>query len=104
MAKERGKAVDPHKMRPPKVRHIRLTDVMLPELLEAAMCSVRMIGNCCVLVENHRGLCALGENRIAVATKCGILEVRGEALTLSEVRKDALVVRGRICRVGYADA
>ena len=104
MAKERGKAVDPHKMRPPKVRHIRLTDVMLPELLEAAMCSVRLIGNCCVLVENHRGLCALGENRIAVATKCGILEVRGEALTLSEARKDALVVRGRICRVGYADA
>lgn len=104
MAKGRGKAVDPHKMRPPKVRHARLRDVMLPELLEAAMCSVRMMGNCCVLVENHRGLCALGETRIAVATKCGLLEIRGEALSLSEVRRDALVVRGRICRVGYADA
>ena len=100
----RGKQTDPQKMRPPKVKHARLRDVVMPELLEAAMCSVRMIGDCCVLVENHCGLCALGDTRIAVATKCGLREVRGEALTLCEVRTDALVVRGRISRVGYADA
>lgn len=103
MAKRRDR-VDPQKMRPPRVRHARLKDVMLPELLEAAMCSVRMIGDCCVMVENHCGLCALGTQRIAVATKCGLLEVRGEELTLCEVRADALVVRGRIQRVGYANA
>lgn len=96
--------VDPKKMHPPKVRHARLKEIMLPELLEAAMCSVRMIGDCCVVVENHCGLCDLGQERIAVATKCGLLEVRGEGLALSEVRADALLVRGRIAGVGYVHA
>lgn len=95
---------DPKKMRPPKVKHARLKDVMLPEMLEAALCSARLIGDCCVLVENHCGLCVLESTRIAVATKCGLLEVRGEALSLDEVRPDTLLVRGRIGSVGYGHA
>lgn len=92
---------NPGKMRPPKVRHARLQDIMLPEIVESATCSVRMIGDRCVMVENHCGLCALGTQRIAVATRCGVLEVCGEELMLSEMRADALVVRGCIRNVGY---
>lgn len=96
-----AKGNDPKKMRPPKVRRARLRDVLLPELLEGALCSARLIGDCCVLVENHRGLCELGETCVSVVTCCGMLDICGENLVLKHVRPDALVVRGRIARVGY---
>ena len=97
-----AKSNDPKKMRPPKVRRARMRDMMLPEMLEGTLCCARLIGDGCVLVENHRGLCDLGQRRIAVATTCGILEVCGDELMLCHVRQDALLVRGRIARVGYA--
>ena len=96
-----AKANDPKKMRPPKVRRARMRDILLPEMLEGALCCARLIGNGCVLVENHRGLCDLGRQRITVATGCGLLEVCGEDLILCHVRKDALLVRGHISHVGY---
>lgn len=99
-----NRQTDPRRMRPPRVRHARLKDAALPELLNAALCSARLIGGCCVLVENHRGLSELGETRIAVATECGMLEVRGEGLCVCNLRRDSLLVRGRIDGVGYADA
>lgn len=98
------KGSDPRSMRPAKVRHAHLQAMLAPELLEAALCSVRLLGDSCVMVENHRGLCVLGTERVTVATGCGLLEVRGEGLSLCEVRPDALIVRGRIEGVRFPRA
>ena len=97
----RGKQTDPQKMRPPKVKHARLRDVVMPELLEAAMCSVRMIGDCCVLVENHCGLMECTEQSVGVKLKKGMLRITGEGLLIREILVDAMEVTGRIKSVEW---
>lgn len=93
----------PGRIHPPKVRHARVPALVLPEALEAACCSARLIGDRCVLVENHRGLCVLSREKIVVRTECGPLAICGCELTLSEVRPDAMVVQGAISSVSYLE-
>ena len=64
---------------------------------------ITSIGGTALLVENHRGLCALGQEKIVVRTECGLLGICGCGLTLSEVRPDAMVVQGTITGVGYLE-
>lgn len=94
---------DPGRMKPPRPRRERLGALVLPEALDVTCCSARLIGNRCVMVENHRGLCALGQEKIVVRTECGLLGICGCGLTLSEVRPDAMVVQGTITGVGYLE-
>ncbi len=96
-------AGNPGRMKPPKVRRSKLPALALPEELDATCCSARLIGDRCVMVENHCGLCALGREKIVVRTKCGLLGICGCDLSLSEVRPDAMVVRGAIVSVGYLE-
>jgi sporulation protein YqfC len=51
------------------------------------------------VVENHLGILEFTPERVRLMTKCGVLELEGEALELSQVRKSALTVRGRICQI-----
>ena len=57
---------------------------------------ITSIGNRSILVENHRGILEFGMERIILATGCGKLQVEGEELGLSEVRRDALVITGNV--------
>lgn len=60
---------------------------------------VTSIGSRALLVENHRGIAEFGEERIVLATGCGNLTVEGEGLRLSDVRRDALIIRGDVRHV-----
>lgn len=60
---------------------------------------ITSIGNRSLLVENHCGILEFTAERIALATRCGSVEVEGAGLSLSEVRPDALVIRGSIREV-----
>lgn len=60
---------------------------------------ITSIGNRALLVENHRGILEFQQDRIALATGCGSVLVEGEQLLLSEVRRDALIIRGEIRHV-----
>ncbi len=57
------------------------------------------IGNRSLLVENHCGILEFTAERIALASRCGNIEVEGAELSLAEVRRDALVIRGDIRNV-----
>lgn len=57
---------------------------------------ITSIGNRALLVENHRGILEFQQDRIILATGCGSVCVEGERLLLSEVRADALIIRGKI--------
>lgn len=57
---------------------------------------VTSIGNRALLVENHCGIREFTAEKITLATRCGSIEVAGAGLSLSEVRRDALVIRGDI--------
>ena len=60
---------------------------------------ITSVGSGMLLVENHRGILAYESERISLATGCGAVEISGEKLRLTEVRRDALMVRGRIRHV-----
>lgn len=60
---------------------------------------ITSIGGTALLVENHRGLIAYESDRIELQTGCGSVVITGSQLTLSDVRKDALIVRGEIRNV-----
>ncbi len=57
---------------------------------------VTSIGNRSLLVENYHGIREFTAERIALDTRCGCVEVCGSGLTLSQVRRDALVIEGSI--------
>lgn len=61
---------------------------------------ITSIGSHSVLVENHCGIREFTQERICLATRCGMICVEGSGLSLTEVRRDALVVRGEIRHVG----
>ncbi len=60
---------------------------------------VTSIGRRTLLVENHAGIIEYAQSRVLLASGCGTIEVEGSRLTLSEVRRGALMIRGEIRRV-----
>ena len=63
--------------------------------LERAL-RVTTIGGARALVENHLGLLAYGQDCVRVRCRRGAASIRGSGLALREVRKDALIITGRI--------
>lgn len=60
---------------------------------------ITALGGNALLVENHRGILSYEPRRILLASRCGAIEISGENLCLTQVRNDALTVRGRIRHV-----
>ena len=60
---------------------------------------ITSIGGHSLLVENHCGLLEFTQEKISLATRCGTIDVMGSGLSLSEVRRDALVIQGEIRHV-----
>ena len=60
---------------------------------------ITSIGGHSLLVENHCGILEFTQERISLATRCGTIDVSGSGLSLTEVRRDALVIRGSIREV-----
>ena len=57
------------------------------------------LGSRRMLVENHTGILELSEDCIRLSTGCGPITIAGRGLSLADVRRDALIVRGEIERV-----
>lgn len=60
---------------------------------------ITSIGGRALLVENHCGILEFTDERVSLATRCGTIDVEGSDLTLTDVRRDALVIRGEIRHV-----
>lgn len=54
------------------------------------------IGGRSLLVENHRGILEFSDECIRLSSGCGAIEVRGRNLSINEMRRDALIIRGEI--------
>lgn len=66
---------------------------------EEQICNVPLMeiyGHRRVLVENHQGIESYDSNRILVKVKGGCIQICGEALELSRMSKEKVVVTGRI--------
>lgn len=62
---------------------------------------VTSMGNRMLLVENHRGILELGEERVILDTGCGELRVEGQGLRLRDARRDALMICGDVRHVVF---
>jgi len=68
--------------------------------------SVRITAVGCrrILIENHTGVQSFTEELVCLSTAGGPLRVHGHELELCEVRRNALIVHGRICRVDMPES
>lgn len=57
---------------------------------------VELTGDCRVLIEHHRGVSQYSREKIGVKVKCGIICISGNGLELTQMKKEHLVIRGRI--------
>lgn len=57
------------------------------------------VGSRRILIENHTGIRDFSDTAVTLSTANGALCVRGNGLTLCEVRRNALIVRGEIRQV-----
>lgn len=71
----------------------------LPEDAVGSAVRVTLLGERQALVENHRGMLEIGQTRMRVLTRQGVLSVYGSGLALSEVRPEGLMIEGQIERV-----
>ena len=60
---------------------------------------VTLLGNACAMVENHLGILEFGDEVIRLKTRKGVLVFEGAGLLLTEVRPDALSIRGAINKI-----
>jgi len=60
---------------------------------------ITSIGSRSLMVENYTGIEEYGADCVCLKTRCGIIKVEGTSLSLSEVRKGALIISGDIRHV-----
>lgn len=76
---------------------------ILPEIAERVGvydgCRVTLFGSKRALLEEHRGVLLCERGCVAVKTAAGELRVHGEALELTAMDSDALLITGRIFSV-----
>lgn len=87
-----------------RARRPALPMLGLPGDATSGEARLTILGERQVLVENHRGMLEIGQERMRVLTKRGILSVYGSGLALLEVRPEGLMIEGIIERVELPDA
>lgn len=60
---------------------------------------ITLVGAQKAMIENHTGIVEFTAVRIRLSTRGGLLILEGENLILTQIRPDALTVRGRIVSV-----
>lgn len=83
-------------MKPPKLRRAGTPALEWICDLSGKTARITSIGSRMLLVENHCGICRFSQDQIILGSHCGCIEVLGSGLSLEEVRRDALVIRGSI--------
>lgn len=60
---------------------------------------VEVVGTERVLIENHSGILSYDNCTVCVSTDYGYVCVEGNGLYLTQMKRDRIVINGRICRV-----
>lgn len=57
---------------------------------------VEISGENRVLIENHKGVCQYGADKICVKVKYGQIAIQGCGLEMARMTREQLIIRGRI--------
>lgn len=74
----------------------------LPRDLVVDLPKVTVVGYLQVTVENHRGIIEFTPERVRIAAGEGLLEIRGQGLTLRCILLDEIILDGRIEAVTFS--
>ena len=96
----REKAAQEARKRTARRKRPVLEALSLPEDVSQGSARVILLGGRRALIENLLGVADVGQEEIRLATREGILTVRGQSLMLTDVREGALTVAGRIDSIG----
>lgn len=73
----------------------------LPKDIIVGLPKVTIVGYLQVTVENHRGIVEFSSQRVRVAAGEGVVEIRGQDLTLRCVLPDEIILDGHIEAVAF---
>lgn len=63
---------------------------------------VEILGNRRILVENHYGVIAYGQERICIKVRCGHIEITGKKLTIARMSDQQMIINGIVCSVNLS--
>lgn len=87
--------------KPVRIKPIRPSFPALEWLDEASgqLPRILLAGGRRAMIENHTGIIEFTDTLVRLMTRQGVLTIIGEGLLLSEVRPDALTVRGNMTEI-----
>lgn len=95
----RRKAAQEERAHAARRPHPVLDALEFPEDVTGNSVRVILLGGRRMLIENHLGVAEVGREEIRLVTREGMISIRGEELSLQDVREGALAVVGRISAV-----
>lgn len=69
---------------------------LLPGEGQLDLAQIRLSGNQRLQIENHQGVIAYSQEQIKIATKCGLVIIRGQELEILHVDRETMNLSGRI--------
>ncbi len=81
---------------PGRARHSAFPAMEWLEEAAGALPRLMLAGGRRAMIENHTGILEFSPTCVRLMTRQGVLAIRGEALLLTQIRPDALTVRGEI--------
>lgn len=81
---------------PGRVRHSAFPAMEWLEEAAGALPRLMLAGGRRAMIENHTGILEFSPTCVRLMTRQGVLQIRGAALLLTQIRPDALTVRGEI--------
>ena len=75
--------------------------VDVPPVVIRQMPRITVEANTHVYVENHGGICSFSDEIITVFTAMELLYIEGTGLTIEQMDRDSIRIRGCIASVGY---
>ena len=81
---------------PGRARHVAFPAMEWLEEAAGALPRLMLAGGRRAMIENHTGILEFTPSCVRLMTRQGVLAIHGTALLLTQIRPDALTVRGEI--------
>lgn len=84
-----------------KINHWTAKILDVPQDITMDLPRLTMIGNMQLFIENHRGVLHFSDQHLKLALTKGVLEVRGQNLSIRTIMSEEVLVDGVISELKY---
>ncbi|MPQ42242.1 sporulation protein YqfC [Clostridium tarantellae] len=89
-----------------KLNNLKLTvaeGMDFPKEIVAGIPSVTVVGQCEVIIENHKGILSFEDEFMKINTKLGVLNIKGENLEIIFIGGNTITVGGKFKGLSYGE-